>query len=157
MAKKSIPSCKRDSSPTQTPFSKRSVPGADFSPFRSTRFILFAAENKTSNADPRTSNLEVSAGSPVGGSMFEVECAKFSRSSRRVMGAWWPSRSSKPSFRHFVSGGVFDSLPLRQFECGVRSAECGMREVHPASAALLIPHFALCVPHFEKGGVVHVA
>ena len=34
--------------------------------------------------------------------------------SRRVIRAWWSSRSSKSSPRHFVSGGRFDSYPLRQ-------------------------------------------
>src|ERR1700730_13205138 len=34
---------------------------------------------------------------------------------RRVMRAWWSSRSSKPSPRHSVSGGRFDSYPLRHF------------------------------------------
>ena len=33
---------------------------------------------------------------------------------RRVIRAWWSSRSSKSSPRHFVSGGRFDSYPLRQ-------------------------------------------
>jgi len=33
---------------------------------------------------------------------------------RRVMRAWWSSRSSKPLHRHFVPGGRFDSYPLRQ-------------------------------------------
>jgi hypothetical protein len=32
----------------------------------------------------------------------------------RVMRAWWSSRSSKPLPRHYVSGGRFDSYPLRQ-------------------------------------------
>src|SRR5262245_18967284 len=32
----------------------------------------------------------------------------------RVMGAWWPSRSSKPLSVRFTGRGVFDSLPLRQ-------------------------------------------
>ncbi len=31
------------------------------------------------------------------------------------MRAWWSSRSSKPLPRHDVSGGRFDSYPLRQF------------------------------------------
>ena len=31
------------------------------------------------------------------------------------MRAWWSSRSSKPLPRHYVSGGRFDSYPLRQF------------------------------------------
>src|SRR6266446_6805408 len=34
---------------------------------------------------------------------------------RRVIRAWWSSRSSKSSPRHFVSGGRFDSYPLRHF------------------------------------------
>ena len=33
---------------------------------------------------------------------------------RRVIRAWWSSRSSKSLPRHFVSGGRFDSYPLRQ-------------------------------------------
>src|SRR5579863_6259178 len=33
---------------------------------------------------------------------------------RRVLRAWWSSRRSKPLPRHFVSGGGFDSYPLRQ-------------------------------------------
>ena len=37
---------------------------------------------------------------------------------RRVMRAWWSSRSSKPQPRHFVPGGRFDSYPLRhQLKC----------------------------------------
>jgi hypothetical protein len=36
---------------------------------------------------------------------------------RRVMRAWWSSRSSKPSPRHFVPGGRFDSYPLRHHTC----------------------------------------
>ena len=32
----------------------------------------------------------------------------------RVMRGWCPPRSSKPLSRHDLSGGVFDSLPLRQ-------------------------------------------
>ena len=32
---------------------------------------------------------------------------------RRVIRAWWSSRSSKPSPRHSVPGGGFDSHPLR--------------------------------------------
>ena len=36
------------------------------------------------------------------------------KSTRRVMGAWWPSRSSKPPLARFTGRGVFDSLPLRQ-------------------------------------------
>jgi hypothetical protein len=38
--------------------------------------------------------------------------------SRRVMGAWWPSRSSKPLSDRFTGRGAFDSLPLRHPSLG---------------------------------------
>src|SRR4029077_19916217 len=41
-------------------------------------------------------------------------------SARRVMRAWWSARSSKPLPRHDVSGGRFDSYPLRQLS-GIRN------------------------------------
>ena len=34
---------------------------------------------------------------------------------RRVMGAWWPPRSSKPSSARYTGRGKFDSYPLRHF------------------------------------------
>ena len=34
---------------------------------------------------------------------------------RRVKGAWWPSRSSKPSSSRLAGRGRFDSYPLRLF------------------------------------------
>src|SRR5262245_33085869 len=51
----------------------------------------------------------------------------------RVMGAWWPSRSSKPLSVRFTDRGVFDSLPLRQpFPSGVSSNN---RQFHDDSAS----------------------
>src|ERR1700722_11807550 len=54
----------------------------------------------------------------------EIRCStsslSFQRFIRRVMRAWWPSRSSKPLPRHFVPGGRFDSYPLRQFNLTLR-------------------------------------
>ena len=50
---------------------------------------------------------------PVGRWALDVERWTFS-SSRRVKGAWWPSRSSKPSSSRKCRGR-FDSYPLRQF------------------------------------------
>jgi len=38
------------------------------------------------------------------------------KSQRRVMGAWWPPRSSKPPSACSTGRGVFDSLPLRHFD-----------------------------------------
>ena len=43
-----------------------------------------------------------------------VNCVSIQQFVRRVMRAWWSSRSSKPLPRHFVPGGRFDSYPLRQ-------------------------------------------
>ena len=36
---------------------------------------------------------------------------------RRVKGAWWSPRSSKPLSARFTGRGMFDSYPLRQFHC----------------------------------------
>ena len=56
------------------------------------------------------------AGSAQQGSAFS--------SIRRVKGAWWPSRSSKPSSPRKWRGR-FDSYPLRQNQ--LRIGECGLR------------------------------
>src|ERR1700722_13691861 len=47
--------------------------------------------------------------------IFPPSCHFLLTLSRRVMRAWWSSRPSKPLPRHFVSGGGFDSYPLRQY------------------------------------------
>jgi hypothetical protein len=45
----------------------------------------------------------------------------YSKTIRRVKGAWWPSRSSKPlSIPHMQGRDRFDSYPLRQMEFDVR-------------------------------------
>src|SRR6266542_3130094 len=45
---------------------------------------------------------------------LDVGCWMFGlRLSRRVTGAWWPSRSSKPLSVRFTGRGGFDSYPLR--------------------------------------------
>ena len=49
------------------------------------------------------------------------------KSTRRVMGAWWPSRSSKPPLARFTGRGVFDSLPLRQTKGRIKNEECRTR------------------------------
>jgi hypothetical protein len=50
-------------------------------------------------------------------SMFDVGRSAFSLH-RRVKGAWWPSRSSKPLLvRQLPDQGRFDSYPLRFFAC----------------------------------------
>src|SRR5262245_53442425 len=49
---------------------------------------------------------------------------KRERNFGRVMGAWWPSRSSKPLSVRYTGRGVFDSLPLRHTEGGIKNEEC---------------------------------
>jgi hypothetical protein len=64
---------------------------------------------------------------------------------RRVMGAWWPSPSSKRQLRHFVSRGRFDSYPLRH---SVSSSPLVLDEF------LEFFHFPFSIFHFpqRKGG-----
>src|SRR5580700_1055043 len=69
----------------------------------------------------------------------EIRCAPFHHSiqrfSRRVMRAWWSSRSSKPLPRHSVSGGRFDSYPLRQFVLNL-----GVSSLNPANGGDCVCH-----------------
>ena len=62
-------------------------------------------------------------------SFYVVERWEFS-SIRRVKGAWWPSRSSKPSSLRKWRGR-FDSYPLREFE----SSPCSRFAVRNARVA----------------------
>ena len=55
-------------------------------------------------------------------SFYGVERWEFS-AIRRVKGAWWPSRSSKPSSLRKWRGR-FDSYPLRLFICDCRLLRC---------------------------------
>ena len=55
-------------------------------------------------------------------SFYGVERWEFS-ANRRVKGAWWPSRSSKPSSPRKWRGR-FDSYPLRLFICDCRFPNC---------------------------------
>ena len=73
------------------------------------------------NAQRSTSNVQRSM-EAIGRCTLEVERWAFS-SFRRVKGAWWPSRSSKPlSIRQPPGRGRFDSYPLRQFNFDFRLA-----------------------------------
>ena len=153
MAKKSIPSCRRASSPIPMPLSKRSNPSCK------ARGIL-----RFSLIPPLSLPRKAGTTGPVvpdsGGARLRVPCLQQSRyskvpailcCSRRVMGAWWSPRSSKPSSARFTGRGMFDSYPLRQFKCRMRSAECGRH------ARCSLFHSALRTPRSEKGGVAHVA
>src|ERR1043166_9524029 len=56
-----------------------------------------------------------SAGAGSAADTLMRNCFCFS-STRRVMGAWWPSRSSKPPSVRFTGRDKFDSYPLRQLD-----------------------------------------
>jgi hypothetical protein len=84
---------------------------ARYQPLNSTKAIApwslgsFNVQRSTLNAQRSIQRVE--------GCMLDVGRWTFSVS-RRVKGAWWPSRSSKPSSSRLAGGGRFDSYPLRQ-------------------------------------------
>ena len=85
-------------------------------------------------------------------SFYGVERWEFS-SIRRVKGAWWPSRSSKPSLPRKWRGR-FDSYPLRLFICDCRFpiGDCfGTRRM------ISIANRNSKIENRAKGGEPHVA
>jgi hypothetical protein len=102
------------------------------------------------NAQRSTSNAQRSI-HPVGRWMLGVGRWAFSVL-WRVKGAWWPSRSSKPSSPR-KRRGRFDSYPLRL----IRFDERGLRFDLPFEAT--ISHQTSTLKHqtFKKGGDLDVA
>jgi hypothetical protein len=77
---------------------------------------LLRSKYRTSNIEHRTSNCRRESHLHVRRSALDVQRSAFSYFFRRVGGAWWPSRSSKPlSIRPLPDRGRFDSYPLRSF------------------------------------------
>src|SRR5207249_2674427 len=77
---------------------------------------------------------------------------------RRVMGAWWPSRSSKPLSARSTGRGMFDSYPLRHFH--LRFTICELRFEEAAWAASPADPLVNRKSQFVnpgKGGDPHVA
>ena len=83
---------------------------------------------------------------------FDVRRSTFSFSGR-VKGAWWSSRSSKPSSSRLAGRGRFDSYPLRLF----RFDERGLK--FELAFGVTISHQTSTLKHqtFRKGGDLHVA
>ena len=75
---------------------------------------------------------------------------------RRVMGAWWPSRSSKPLLARFTGRGVFDSLPLRQKKGRRQNEECRKGFGMTQFLFRQILHSEFFLLPFPKGGEPHV-
>ena len=143
MGSKSIPSSRRENFRTSTRFSRRSRRSCDRGWCASGAFRFHGrSQRKTSNTEHRTSNIQRNGMLGLRGCFWAIGCWALDvgcwmfglRSARRVMGAWWPSRSSKPLSARSTGRGMFDSYPLRHFQ--VRSAESG-------TAGVFIPHSAL--------------
>ena len=117
MDKRSIPSSRPGSSRTPPLFSRPSKPGCEalINLSRAQGNGGVSSLSRTWNPESRTLNFEPgSSCRRFRCSRFDVQRSRFSLVfPRRVMGAWWPSRSSKPLPRHCVPGGRFDSCPLR--------------------------------------------
>ena len=78
--------------------------------------------------------------------MLDVERSTFS-AFRRVKGAWWPSRSSKPPSSRLAGRGRFDSYPLRLVS--TICSRFAVRNAHIAHRATVTP--------LAKGGEFDVA
>jgi hypothetical protein len=107
------------------------------------------APDRTRNTEHPTSNIEFEKQqrASVRRSALDVRCSTFS-SLRRVKGAWWPSRSSKPSSSRKWRGR-FDSYPLRASFCSScsRFAVRNVPVAHRATAT---------AAKFRKGGDLNV-
>src|SRR5438445_10989108 len=107
---------------TSTKSLARSTKRNSFQVFSFSAFQLFAQSflKQTPNAERRTLNVQLGCAREVRRSMFDVGRSAFSFF-RRVKGAWWPSRSSKPSLvPRMRDQGRFDSYPLRYNKFDVR-------------------------------------
>ena len=122
MDRKSIPSCKRGNSPNPTPFSK---------PSRQSCSVLAPHVRVSLLPLHRIRPLSILHRVIAAGweaYAIEITITRMTNAglcSRRVMGAWWPSRSSKPLSARSTGRGMFDSYPLRQLH--LRFTICGCR------------------------------
>ena len=157
MDRKSTPSCRRGNSPNPTPFSKPSrrscnvlPPHVRVSPLRLHRIRPLNFRRRLIAAGWEASAIEIS--------MTLTMKTNVGLCSRRVMGAWWPSRSSKPLSARSTGRGMFDSYPLRHFD--LRFAICDLRFEHTAQRASADDPFVYRksqIVNSRKGGGSRVA
>ena len=167
MGKKSIPNWRRVNFPISTRFSRRSKRSCDGGrPGSGACRSLGRIQGKTSNIQHPTSNsqrngmLRRRCGfSAIGCWALEVGCSTFCAwSPRRVKGAWWPSRSSKPLSARSTSRGMFDSYPLRHFHFRFAIFDSRFEEAaRKASAADPLVHRKSQIVNSKKGGGCRVA
>ncbi len=155
-----IPNCRRASSRTLTRFSRRSRRSCNGG-WRGwgTRGFHARLQEETSNIQGNGALRLRCWCAAIGCWALDVGCWMFGlRPSRRVTGAWWPSRSSKPLSVRFTGRGGFDSYPLRQvnlritiydlrFERPSRAVVSGGPRVNRRSS----------IVNPEKGGDGHVS
>ena len=125
MERRFIPSSSRASSPTPSRSSKPSAPWPEpffLSSWSSTSSSGATGAGREPNrfSSPRPYQSLVPCPRP-----FALLFRPLTSPPRRVMGAWWPSRSSKPLSARSAGRGVFDSLPLRQDD--LRFTVCDLR------------------------------
>ena len=134
MERKSIPNWRRASSPTSTRCSRRSRrryerglwAGCGMECLKRIKGETSNIELRTSNSEPARKPFAASSEFSLRSSVFDVQGSAFYPCLfRRVMGAWWPSRSSKPLSARFTGRGMFDSYPLRHLN--LRFTSCDLR------------------------------
>ena len=152
MGRKSIPNWRRVNFLTTTRFSRRLRQSCDGGCCDCCGFGWLARiEEEISNLEPRTVPASSCSKFEVQRSMFEVRgLSFFSFVPRRVMGAWWPSRSSKPLSARSTGRGMFDSYPLRHFHLRFTIYELRLKKAGRAAP----PAQPLVNP--KKGGGCHV-
>jgi hypothetical protein len=144
MANCSIPNSTPANGRISTTSSRRSKRPSNYRIAVASLVRHFAPHPKRNIQHP-TSNTEFEKQQRAGvrRSALDVQCSTFSFF-RRVKGAWWPSRSSKPSSSRKWRGR-FDSYPLRHSFCSScsRFAVRNARVAHRATATTIV---------FSKGG-----
>jgi hypothetical protein len=122
MANCSIPNSTPAIGRTSTPLSRRSIKQSN-SVARggptSLRAVAESGASRPFNAQRPTPNAQRSI---ERGGRWTLGVGRWAFSLRRVKGAWWSSRSSKPSsVPHTRDRGRFDSYPLRPDNCALET------------------------------------
>jgi hypothetical protein len=124
---------------------------------RSWASSFFNAQRLTLNVQRSTQTVESWMSDCLLANPFGVGRWAFS-TMRRVKGAWWPSRSSKPLSSRLAGRGRFDSYPLR-LDFSTLNAQRSTRNVQ--FRQLDVGRWTLSVGRFlllnSKGGEPHVA
>ena len=146
----SIPNFKPGIGRISTPWSRRSKRSNRQVPFQPSKFgflfCIYPTGSAEKNAQRSTLNAQRSIQAVrVGRWMLGVGRWAFSHF-RRVKGAWWPSRSSKPSL---VGNGRdrFDSYPLRHSRSLMFDGRCLIEKCGPCNTS----HFKPQPSNLERG------